>query len=127
MVLRNRNTAFWLELLIKAKYQEKKWSQKSEPEWFQMPRAGFAKKKSPQHCPWPPEVVTLVSWCRVPYLVEGMADVAQIFTDHLLAQPFPGDEESGHRRRGVVQKSLNKISCVPGSDVDKYPVSGYAL
>ena len=24
MVLRNRNTAFWLELLIKAKYQEKK-------------------------------------------------------------------------------------------------------
>ena len=127
MVLRNRNTAFWLELLIKAKYQEKKMEPKVGAGVISNAPSRIRQKKAPQHCPWPPEVVTLVSWCRVPYLVEGMADVAQIFTDHLLAQPFPGDEESGHRRRGVVQKSLNKISCEPGSDVDKYPVSGYAL
>jgi hypothetical protein len=44
---------------------------------------------------------------RINYdLVEGLADVAQVLPDHLLAKPLPGDEEPSHGRRRVVQESL---------------------
>ena len=39
-------------------------------------------------------------------LVERMADIAQVLSDHLLGQPLPGDQEPGHGGGGVVQEPL---------------------
>ncbi len=49
---------------------------------------------------------------RVPYLIEGMADVAQILPDHLLAEPLPRDEKPGHSRGRVVQEALPNMVAV---------------
>jgi len=43
---------------------------------------------------------------EVLYLIKGVADVAEIFPNHLFAQAFPRDKKSGHSGRRVVKESL---------------------
>ena len=64
-------------------------------------------------------------------LVEGVADVAQVLPNHLLAQPLPRDQEPGNCLGRVVQKAFSNQILDPAlrllvEDVQPSPVMPFS-
>ena len=63
-------------------------------------------KFSQSHVNWQVGQIHLTSECVEHRLVEGVADVAEIFSDHLLGQTLPRHQEPRHGLGRVVQEAL---------------------